>query len=329
MQVLSGVTSGVTIGFGRGLAFRRGIRRFLPVFLVLAVWQVAGGTVAVAAESEAVPAGVTRYVRFSDDSGTHGGILDGETIRVLDGDPIFDDGVSATGRSVALGDVALELPIDPDRVPRVFGVAVNSNNPDGAPVEVEPVVGQREKEPGRVPASHLEAVESRQRLLDGDQHVEPGVARSGRRQRIDLGGGTEPIPANRPFRIRQGAGGAQTSLERRVPENEPTRVQSCLEAVEAGSDRLQGLGDLGAESGTPHEEPHGRPTPELPVPARECRSTPARRRGPPVAVRPLGLASRALDLPADRPQVPEQRRRVERRSRMGAHQDADDPAHAR
>jgi len=109
----------------------------LPVFLVLAVWQVAGGTAAVAAESEAAPAGVTRYVRFSDDSGTYGGILDGETIKVLDGDPIFDDGVRPAGRSVALGDVALELPIDPGRVPRVFGVAVNSNNPDGAPVEVE------------------------------------------------------------------------------------------------------------------------------------------------------------------------------------------------
>ncbi len=98
--------------------------------VVVIAWQLGAPTAA--AQSD-----VTRYVRFSDDTGTHSGILDGDTIRVLDADPIFDDGASATGASVALGDVELEIPIDPDRVPRVFGVAGNSNNPAGEPVEVE------------------------------------------------------------------------------------------------------------------------------------------------------------------------------------------------
>ena len=80
--------------------------------------------------------GVTRYVRFSDDSGTHSGILEGQTIRVLDADPIFED-ASPTGRTVALSAVTLEIPTDPERVPRVFGVAVNSNSPNADPVEVE------------------------------------------------------------------------------------------------------------------------------------------------------------------------------------------------
>ena len=113
----------------------RGFGRFL--LAPLAVIVAGGFTGPAAAQDGADQAGVTRYVRFSDDSGTHSGILDGEMIRVLDGDPVFDDGVGPTGQTVALGEVELEIPMDPGRVPRVFGVAGNSNNPSGNPVEVE------------------------------------------------------------------------------------------------------------------------------------------------------------------------------------------------
>ena len=105
--------------------------KFLLVPLAIFAWQGVAD-VAVAQSEE-----VTRYVRFTDDTGTHSGILDGQTISVLDGDPVFDDGVGTTGRTVALGDVELEIPMDPDRVPKVFGVAGNSNNPNGNPVAVE------------------------------------------------------------------------------------------------------------------------------------------------------------------------------------------------
>ena len=105
--------------------------KFLLVPLAILAWQGVAN-VAVAQSGE-----VTRYVRFTDDTGTHSGILDGQTISVLDGDPVFDDGAGPTGRTVALGDVELEIPMDPDRVPKVFGVAGNSNNPNGNPVAVE------------------------------------------------------------------------------------------------------------------------------------------------------------------------------------------------
>ncbi len=108
---------------------------FLLVFLLAFAGQSILQTAA--AQSGADQPGVTRYVRFTDNTGTHSGILDGETINELDGDPIFDDGVGSTGRTVALADVELEIPLDPDRVPRVFGVAGNSNNPNGNPVEVD------------------------------------------------------------------------------------------------------------------------------------------------------------------------------------------------
>lgn len=105
--------------------------KFLLVPLAVFAWQ------GFADEASAAENEVTRYVRFTDDTGTHSGVIDGDTISVLDGDPVFDDGVGPTGRTVALGDVELEIPMDPDRVPRVFGVAGNSNNPNGNPVEVD------------------------------------------------------------------------------------------------------------------------------------------------------------------------------------------------
>ncbi len=90
-----------------------------------------------AAQASVAQDGVTRYVRFTDDSGIHSGILEGQTIRVLDGDPVFDDGVSPTGQTVNVGSVELEIPMNPERVPHVVGVAINSNNPNGNPVEAE------------------------------------------------------------------------------------------------------------------------------------------------------------------------------------------------
>ncbi len=115
------------------------IKQSLGKFLLVPLVILAGQSVihTVAAQNEADQPGVTRYVRFTDDTGTHSGILDGQTINVLDGDPVFDDGASLTGRAVALGDVELEIPMDPHRVPRVFGVAGNSNNPNGNPIKVE------------------------------------------------------------------------------------------------------------------------------------------------------------------------------------------------
>ena len=80
--------------------------------------------------------GVTRYVRFTDNTGTHSGILEGQSIRVLDGDPVFEAGVSPTGQTVQLSNVELEIPMNPERVPNVMGVAGNSNNPNGNPVVV-------------------------------------------------------------------------------------------------------------------------------------------------------------------------------------------------
>ena len=80
---------------------------------------------------------VTRYVRFTDNSGTHSGILKEDMIYVLNGDPIFDDDVVQTGETVSLESVDLEIPIDPARVPNVLGVAGNSNNPNRDPVAVD------------------------------------------------------------------------------------------------------------------------------------------------------------------------------------------------
>ena len=111
--------------------FKQYLGKFLLVPLAVFAWQGFADEAA-AAENE-----VTRYVRFTDDTGTHSGVIDGDTISVLDGDPLFDDGVGPTGRTVDLGDVELEIPMDPDRVQRVFGVAGNSNNPNGNPVAVE------------------------------------------------------------------------------------------------------------------------------------------------------------------------------------------------
>lgn len=69
----------------------------------------------------------THYVRFHEGDRTAYGILEGETIRELDG-YLFDD-PRPTGRTLALADVRLLLPVDPSRVSKVVGTAVNTERP--------------------------------------------------------------------------------------------------------------------------------------------------------------------------------------------------------
>lgn len=57
---------------------------------------------------------VVRYVRFEADGEASYGILDGETIRELDGD-LFDD-PAPTGRRYGLDDVRLLAPVEPSKV---------------------------------------------------------------------------------------------------------------------------------------------------------------------------------------------------------------------
>jgi 2-keto-4-pentenoate hydratase/2-oxohepta-3-ene-1,7-dioic acid hydratase in catechol pathway len=71
--------------------------------------------------------GVTRYVRYKQGDSVSFGILEGETIRQLRGD-LFA-GPTPTGRSVRLADVKLLAPVDPTRVNKVLGVAVNTRRP--------------------------------------------------------------------------------------------------------------------------------------------------------------------------------------------------------
>lgn len=56
-----------------------------------------------------------RIARFIHDHETQYGIVDGDVIRVLEGDPLHD-GVSETGESLALADVDLIAPVAPSKV---------------------------------------------------------------------------------------------------------------------------------------------------------------------------------------------------------------------
>ena len=66
----------------------------------------------------------TRYVRYStgSDAPRHG-ILEGETIRELEGE-LFDD-PKPTGKTVRLADAKLLVPLDPRKVRKVLGIAGN------------------------------------------------------------------------------------------------------------------------------------------------------------------------------------------------------------
>ena len=71
---------------------------------------------------------ITRYVRYAGADGVaHHGILDGETIRELDGD-IFTD-AKETGNTANLSDVTLLTAIDPYKIRKVLGIAGNYTLP--------------------------------------------------------------------------------------------------------------------------------------------------------------------------------------------------------
>lgn len=71
--------------------------------------------------------GITRYVRYQVGDSVSFGILEGETIRQLGGD-LFSN-PAPTGRVVRLSQVRLLAPVDPTRVNKVLGVAVNTRRP--------------------------------------------------------------------------------------------------------------------------------------------------------------------------------------------------------
>lgn len=71
--------------------------------------------------------GVTRYVRYRLGDSVSFGILEGETIRQLRGDLFANP--TPTGRTVRLADVKLLAPVDPTRVNKVLGVAINTKRP--------------------------------------------------------------------------------------------------------------------------------------------------------------------------------------------------------
>ncbi|MGH7701151.1 MAG: fumarylacetoacetate hydrolase family protein [Gemmatimonadales bacterium] len=69
----------------------------------------------------------TRYVRFAAGADTAYGVLEGETIRALDGDLFASP--RPTGRTFRLATVRLLAPIDPRSVSKVLGVAINTRRP--------------------------------------------------------------------------------------------------------------------------------------------------------------------------------------------------------
>jgi 2-keto-4-pentenoate hydratase/2-oxohepta-3-ene-1,7-dioic acid hydratase in catechol pathway len=78
--------------------------------------------------------GITKYVRYSQGGNTSYGILDGQTVRELDGDFLY--GGSPTGKTVPLSSVRLEIPLDPIKISKVLGVALNTDMPGGPPLHV-------------------------------------------------------------------------------------------------------------------------------------------------------------------------------------------------
>ena len=80
---------------------------------------------------EVVPSPIVCYVRYTDTGGTSYGILEGESLRQLDGD-LFPH-PQPTGKTVRVADVRLEAPIDSGKVQKVIGVNDAYSNPDAAP----------------------------------------------------------------------------------------------------------------------------------------------------------------------------------------------------
>ncbi len=69
----------------------------------------------------------TRYVRYEQGGRVAYGILEGETIREVSGDPFQSPG--PTGRTARAAQVRLLAPLDPLRVGKVLGIAINTRRP--------------------------------------------------------------------------------------------------------------------------------------------------------------------------------------------------------
>lgn len=102
--------------------------KILPkaIQLVICFYWIA--TLAQAQES------VTRYVRYSHQGKVSYGVLEGETVRELEGN-LFDP-PTLTGKTVPLASVKLLVPIDPEEVSKVVGVAINYDRPGEPPRQV-------------------------------------------------------------------------------------------------------------------------------------------------------------------------------------------------
>ena len=84
--------------------------------------------IAVLAWPTSLPAqSVTRYVRFAVGDAVSYGVLENQTVRQMAGDDLF--ALTRTDRTYSLADVQLLAPIDPDRVQKVLGVAINTRRP--------------------------------------------------------------------------------------------------------------------------------------------------------------------------------------------------------
>ncbi len=72
---------------------------------------------------------IKRYVRYTtgDESEAKYGLLDGELVHELEGD-LFEN-PQPTGRSAPVADVELLVPLDPNRVAKVLGIAINYTLP--------------------------------------------------------------------------------------------------------------------------------------------------------------------------------------------------------
>ena len=69
----------------------------------------------------------TRYVRFQTDGVRSYGVINGERVYELDGD--YFTNPEKTGKHYNLKDVELLLPVDPLRISKVLGTAVNTRRP--------------------------------------------------------------------------------------------------------------------------------------------------------------------------------------------------------
>src|SRR5688500_10228022 len=103
-----------------------------PILVLRVLTLLTLGGVAIAAHGQvrspqSAVGAVTRYVRYQHQNRISYGILDGETIRELRGDLFASP--QPTGVTVRRSEVRLLAPLDPSRVSKVIGVAINTRRP--------------------------------------------------------------------------------------------------------------------------------------------------------------------------------------------------------